>query len=642
MDQPPAEPDMVLQRLAERVRAELRPENQLHEAWSEDRRLILDRLLPFLCVYRRPAGKSDPGTARLMLGEAAFLITGSERDQQADLATLVEAIAQRSVEEFGAFLILEIWSAEGDALETDEESGELLPQRPTFKIVTRPKAGPRETVEALGQALRKIRLSRQAAHVEVVQRKGPTPPKLPMLLPPAEVKRLGCFFLGLEVRPVYRDGETRKLYPAVLRTLRRGMSRALKQAFFSFTEAHTNIRARHFHSLGPRALLKPVWDVDRRLAEIDESFDLLWQATPINTEVAWREFRRRGFDQPPVFHYRPAAVEPALIKRRLFDIPLERVEDPTLAHLFREKQDELDRKITMLADIGSPRFLAGSMQVYGTVQDELLSVAQELLRRLTPASRKEKESTRVGAQQFARQATGEIEFYREQYPEFTSEAVIRDDMYSGLMVSQGKLLIGRRTTLTAGRVDPLLHHEVGTHLLTYFNGQAQPFRLLEAGLAGYDGLQEGLAVLSEYLVGGLSRARMRLLAARVVAVKMLLDGATFAETYQVLQHTYAFTPRLAYTITMRVFRGGGLTKDLVYLRGLMEILTHLGSGGKLQPLLIGKIAAEHLPLMNELRHRHVLRDPPLRPRYLDEPHVADRLERLAGGLSVLDLFEEPQ
>ena len=31
------------------------------------------------------------------------------------------------------------------------------------------------------------------------------------------------------------------------------------------------------------------------------------------------------------------------------------------------------------------------------------------------------------------------------------------------------------------------------------------------GLTGYDTLQEGLAVLSEYLVGGLSRPRLRLL-----------------------------------------------------------------------------------------------------------------------------------
>ena len=31
----------------------------------------------------------------------------------------------------------------------------------------------------------------------------------------------------------------------------------------------------------------------------------------------------------------------------------------------------------------------------------------------------------------------------------------------------------------------------------------------------------------------------------------------------------------AFTITMRVFRSGGLTKDAVYLRGLRELVDHL-------------------------------------------------------------------
>ena len=79
-------------------------------------------------------------------------------------------------------------------------------------------------------------------------------------------------------------------------------------------------------------------------------------------------------------------------------------------------------------------------------------------------------------------------------------------------------MIGRETRIAERRAEALLQHEVGTHLVTYFNGSSQPLRLLQVGLSGYDALQEGLAVLSEYLVGGLSEARMRTLAARVIAV----------------------------------------------------------------------------------------------------------------------------
>ena len=77
-----------------------------------------------------------------------------------------------------------------------------------------------------------------------------------------------------------------------------------------------------------------------------------------------------------------------------------------------------------------------------------------------------------------------------------------------------------------------------------------------------------MGVLAEFLVGGLTRPRLRLLAARVLAVQQMLEGAAFQEVFQELDREHFFERRIAFTIAMRVFRGGGLTKDLVYLRGL--------------------------------------------------------------------------
>ena len=62
---------------------------------------------------------------------------------------------------------------------------------------------------------------------------------------------------------------------------------------------------------------------------------------------------------------------------------------------------------------------------------------------------------------------------------------VRPDL-QGLMVSEGNLLIGDSLGLAPRRVQALLHHEVGTHLLTYFNGREQPFQQMYAGLAGYE------------------------------------------------------------------------------------------------------------------------------------------------------------
>ena len=81
-----------------------------------------------------------------------------------------------------------------------------------------------------------------------------------------------------------------------------------------------------------------------------------------------------------------------------------------------------------------------------------------------------------------------------------------------------------------------------------------------------------------------------------------------------------------------------MTKDAVYLQGLVEILDYLKRDGQLDPLFVGKIAAEHIPLIQELQHRKVLKPPAVRPRYLDMPNVANRLNDLRNGTTVVELL----
>ena len=244
----------------------------------------------------------------------------------------------------------------------------------------------------------------------------------------------------------------------------------------------------------------------------------------------------------------------------------------------------------------------------------------------------------LDAASFADRAREEIRYYREQDPRVWSRVEIRDDVV-GVLVSQGNLLINSRQKVAEDRVESLLAHEISTHVLTYFNGQAQPFRQLYVGLPDYEELQEGLAVLAEYLTGGLTGPRLRILAARVLAANMVTEGAGFIEVFRVLDTTYGLTQKLAFNITLRIFRGGGLLKDMVYLRGLLRLLDYLGNGGSLQPLLLGKFGAEHLHIVRELQWRKVLAEPLLTPRYLQNPEVAARLEIVRQGTTLQDLIK---
>jgi len=294
--------------------------------------------------------------------------------------------------------------------------------------------------------------------------------------------------------------------------------------------------------------------------------------------------------------------------------------------------------------MNTPRFVHGSIQLFGGVDDELYGVAREMLGKMPPTEREKSSEPALDARAFAQRAEAEFELFRKQWPtdkiKFAARVELRDDIHTGLMVSHGSLLIGADTTIPASRAEALIQHEVGTHVLTYWNGRAQPFRQLYSGLAGYDPLQEGIAVLSEAFVGGFSQPRKRLLLGRVVAARLMIDGATFVDTFRELHDTWGFAARTAFTITLRIYRGGGLTKDAVYVRGIGQLLDYLRDGGELEPLLVGKIAVEHVPLVQELQAREIIAPPPLRPRYLDAPLFQKQMAQIRAGLTLFQLLRD--
>jgi uncharacterized protein (TIGR02421 family) len=376
-------------------------------------------------------------------------------------------------------------------------------------------------------------------------------------------------------------------------------------------------------------------DIDASLTEIERDLNLLLNVTPVNAAEAWGDFERSDFGTPPILQLRALEFEPDLVRRDLYDLEIEDVTDPALHTLFRSKRDELARQITALEDRDTERFVYASLQLYGGVAQPLVSAAEELLEAI-PQQAPSTRSVTAGA--FAEAVRAEFDRYRAVYPDFPADFEVRDDV-SELMVSFGRLLIPEAASFRADRVEPLMHHEIGTHVVTYQNGARQPLKMLANGLPGYDETQEGLAVLAEYLTGGLDPRRLRVLAGRVVAVAEMLDGAGFPEIFESLRAEHGIPTRTAWSITIRVFVGGGSVKDAIYLRGIKRILESLAEGGSLDVLFVGKLALDHIPLIQDLLDRGVLVAPWVRPRWLDVPGAQERLARLREGASVTDLFE---
>ena len=382
--------------------------------------------------------------------------------------------------------------------------------------------------------------------------------------------------------------------------------------------------------------LAPALRVDAALTEIERSVDLLLNLTPVNATEAWTDFERSDFATAPTLRLRPLGFDPDLARRDLYSLEIENVTDPALHALFRAKRDEIARQITALEDRDTSRFVYGSLQLYGGISESLACTAEELLEKIPAQAQSTDESVTAGA--FAEAAHREFDRYRARYRDFPVQLEVRDDI-SELMVSFGRLLIPEAAAFRANRVEPLLHHEIGTHVVTYQNGARQPLRLLTIGLPGYDETQEGLAVLAEYLTGGLDPRRLRVLAARVVAIGKMLDGAGFVEIFEALRTEYRMPVRTAWSIGTRVVVGGGSVKDAIYLRGTVRLLEALAEGSNLDVLFVGKLALDHVPLIQDLLEREVLEAPWVRPRWLDVPGAQERLDRLRAGASVTDLYE---
>ena len=124
-----------------------------------------------------------------------------------------------------------------------------------------------------------------------------------------------------------------------------------------------------------------------------------------------------------------------------------------------------------------------------------------------------------------------------------------------------------------------------------------------------------------------------MLGARAVA-----DGAEFVDTYRLLRRDAGLSERGAFGVAVRLHRGGGLTKDMVYLRGLRDLLRHLAEGGPFRALFAGKMALRHLDAVADLTDRGILRPPRLLPLHLDDPSAVARLGRARDGLTVTDLL----
>ena len=341
--------------------------------------------------------------------------------------------------------------------------------------------------------------------------------------------------------------------------------------------------------------------LDNRLAEIVQGTDILSSIAPLNYQQEKQQFFESKYSVRPRFSYQPVAIDSFAKKRALFNLPVDDLVDADLNALYEGVISSYVDKIDQISAIGTPEFLYSSLRYFGEPSDKDIRNAQFILHLPDVA---EDNEPLLAAEAMAEHLTA---FAQQQ--NYAFQVRIEESMIANALVSGTTLKINRNAQVSPTELQALAHHELGVHLVTTLNARNQPLKVLSLGCPVNTLTQEGLAILCEYLSGCLTLPRLKVLALRVLAVQSLIQEKDFRRTFLMLREEHGASDDLAFTVAARVYRGGGFTKDYLYLSGFHQVLNAYESEQDFLHLLAGKAALNYLPVISKLIAKGYLQAP---------------------------------
>ncbi len=334
----------------------------------------------------------------------------------------------------------------------------------------------------------------------------------------------------------------------------------------------------------------PLFEIDANLDRLVRRIELLSYVNPLNIEKEKQRFFSSKYKQEPEFKYPKLKFDPYKLHRLFFSQRLERIKDEQIRQLYTDIIYHYANMVQCIETIGKGKeFYYNSLRVYGTPTEKDVQNAKFILHYEDepPSADMEKVFTPEEAKAY-------FEDFAQQY-DFPLNIYFSTNLSAEAMVSNARqaLLIKRNTTFSKNQLLTLANHEIGVHLVTTFNGLLQPLKIFSHGFPKNVETQEGLSVFSEYMSGALTLRRLKELSYRVLASDSLIKGYSFSDTFDLIHGTYKLNRNDAFTITLRAHRGGGFTKDRLYLSGLKKIYRRYKNGESMDNMLSGKVALHY-------------------------------------------------
>ena len=304
-----------------------------------------------------------------------------------------------------------------------------------------------------------------------------------------------------------------------------------------------------------------------------------------------------------------------MLKRELFSLPIEQLQDVQLIGMYKDIVGAYVDKIEMLKSLGTDKFLYNVVRYFGKPDPSLIKLAQFIL--AFPESKQDKEPVYS--------AKESIPFFKEfiQAHGINCKVEMSTKLVAKAMVSNSKktLYVNSGGFFSKSEMKRLIHHEIGVHMFTTINANNQKLKLFSLGLPLNTETQEGLALYAEYCTGALSVTRLKELAIRVLAVDSMINESDFKTTFMMLVDDCHLDREKAFNLCTRVYRGGGFTKDMLYLSGFKKVLHHFNENGLSEELFIGKTSLDNLTEIKDLVKKDWATAPQIiDPIFNENPH----------------------
>ena len=423
--------------------------------------------------------------------------------------------------------------------------------------------------------------------------------------------------LATEIKKVYCDENTGDAYPTIIRLLHQKLKQAILNNVNYFGQTLSKWHYISTAKLLDKSVNDTILKIDKALYNLLKNFELLASVNPINTHIERKRFFNARYITNPNFTYNPIKINAYSLKQKLLSLPIDDIQDISIRYLYESVINSYFDKIDMLSSLDTNKFLYNSLRYFGRPSKKDLQNASYIL--LLPDIPGEAKKEPVYNVEYA------IEIFKKSLEDYRIKAKIEisNKVIAKVLVlnSRESILFQPNAKFKRKELNALIEHEIGIHMLTTVNSNDQQFKIFNIGLPANTLTQEGLAVLAEYLSGNLTLARLKKIAHRVVAVDMMCSGADFIECFHTLRNIHNADPDDAFTITTRVFRGGGFTKDYLYLSGFVRMLRLWEEHHDLTPLLVGKTSIQFYTTIEEMIGRGMISAPAIITKSFLKPKI---------------------